>query len=138
MSRCAAWLALFAALLVACGCTVWKDKPAKAFSQATGGEDLERVFWREVKAKNWKEVGYSLAANFVAITPAGQLDRVATLERLKQLELKDYSLGDFQTELNGNTFVVTYTLTVRGKRNGADYRPRYCPAFFRAALASSR
>jgi hypothetical protein len=109
---------LFTTLLAACGCTVWKDKPAKAFSQATGGEDLERVFWREVKAKNWKEVGYSLASNFVAITPEGQLDRVAALERLKELELKDYSLGDFRTELNGNTFVVTYTLTLRGTRNG--------------------
>jgi uncharacterized protein DUF4440 len=118
MVRSVAGLALFAAVAITSSCTLWSDKPARTFSQTTGGENLERVFWRQVKAKNWKEVGYSLASNFVAVTPTGQLDRAAALERLKELELKEYSLGDFRSELNGNTFVVTYTLTLRGKRNG--------------------
>jgi hypothetical protein len=100
------------------GCTVWNDRPAKTFTDATGGEGLERVFWRELKAQRWNKVERSLASNFVSVTPPGQRDRAATLEHLKQLRLQDYSLGEFQTELNGNTFVVTYTATVHGTING--------------------
>ena len=99
------------------GCTVWNERPAKSFSDATGGEGLERVFWREVKAQHWNEVERSLASNFVSVTPSGQLDRAATLEHLKQLRLQDYSLGEFKTELNSNMFVVTYTATMRGSGN---------------------
>jgi Domain of unknown function (DUF4440) len=100
------------------GCTVWNDRPAKTFTDATGGEGLERVFWRELKAQRWNEVERSLASNFVSVTPSGPRDRVATIEHLKQLRLQDYSLGEFQTELNGNTIVVTYTVTVHGTSNG--------------------
>ena len=42
------------------------------------------------------------------------MDRAATVEHLKQLRLDDYSLGDFQIELNGQTLVVTYTIALRG------------------------
>ena len=100
------------------GCTVWKERPAATFSQATGGEELERLFWKEIKARNWTEVERHMASNFVSITSEGQHDRAAALARLKQLELEDYSLGDFQTQLNGDTFVIAYSITMRGKRNG--------------------
>ncbi len=42
------------------------------------------------------------------------MDREATLEHLKPLRLDDYSLGDFQVELSGQTLVVTYTIALRG------------------------
>ncbi len=100
------------------GCTVWNERPAKSFTDATGGEGLERVFWREVKAQRWNEVERSLASNFVSVAPSGPQDRAVTLEHLKQLRLQDYSLGEFQTELNGNTFVVTYTASMHGTSNG--------------------
>jgi hypothetical protein len=110
--RSAAVLVLCAAL---CACTVWRDRPAKSVADATGGEGLVRAFWREVKDKRWADVEKHLASNFVDVTASGTRDRAATLEYLKQLKLEDYSLGNLQTELNGDTFVVTYTLILRAR-----------------------
>jgi hypothetical protein len=113
--RSAAVFVLCAAL---CACTVWRDRPAKSVSDATGGEGLVRAFWREVKDKRWADVEKHLASNYVEVTASGTRDRTATLEYLEQLKLEDYSLGDFETELNGDTFVVTYTLILRGRSTG--------------------
>jgi uncharacterized protein DUF4440 len=100
-------------------CTFYGDRPARAFSEATGGEGLERVFWKEVQAANWVQVDRSLASNYAGVTPAGTLDRAATIEQYHAWQLKDYALGDLQTELNGTTIVVTYTITLHGTFNGA-------------------
>ena len=101
-------------------CTLWPEQRAYTsnWEQSTGGEALERNFWKEVKAKNWTELERHIAANFTSINPNGMNDRPGTLERLKALEVEDYSFGDVDTQMNGNTFVVTYTLVLRGKRNG--------------------
>jgi len=99
-------------------CTFYGEHPARALSEATGGEGLERVFWKDVQAGNWVEVERALASNYVGITPGGTLDRAATLEQYRQWQLKDYALGDLKTEMNGNTFVVTYSITLNGALNG--------------------
>ena len=95
-------------------CTFYADRPARAFSEATGGESLERLFWKEVKAGNWTEVDRAIASNYVATTPTGTLDRDAALAAYHQWQLKDYSLGDLKTEMNGSTIVVTYTISFVG------------------------
>ena len=82
--------------------------------EATGGEGLERMFWKEVQTANWVEVERALASNYSEVTPSGTLDRAGSLERYRSLQLKDYSLGDLKTELNGTTIVVTYTITLNG------------------------
>jgi hypothetical protein len=105
-------------LTFASACTFYREHPARAFSEATGGEGLERVFWKEVQAANWVEVERALASNYVGVTPAGELDRSATLEQYRGWQLKDYTLGDLKTEMNGTTFVVTYTITLNGTING--------------------
>jgi len=107
--------------LLMCGlaaCTVWGEHKPSAWTDVTGGESLERVFWREVKAKDWAGVEQHLAGNYVFVTPSGVYDAAEAIERWKQLEVDDYSLGDFNVQLNGNSYVVTYTATVRGKRAG--------------------
>jgi ketosteroid isomerase-like protein len=97
------------------GCSVWREHAVHNWSDVTGGESLERNFWKEVKAKNWNELSRHLAGNYISVTPEeGRMDRAATVEHLKQLRLDDYSLGDFQIELNGQTLVVTYTIALRG------------------------
>jgi hypothetical protein len=106
-------------LTFASACTFYREHPARAFAEATGGEGLERVFWKEVQAANWVEVERALASNYVGVTPAGELDRSATLEQYRGWQLKDYTLGDLKTEMNGTTFVVTYTITLNGTINGA-------------------
>lgn len=98
------------------GCTVWRDHPVRNWADATGGEGLERNFWKEVKARNWDDLERHLAPNFVSVTAEeGRLDRTRTLEHYRPLQLDDYSLGDFQVELNGEALVVAYSITMRGR-----------------------
>jgi hypothetical protein len=101
-------------LTCAPACTFYGEHPARTLSEATGGEGLERVFWKDVAGANWVEVERMLASNYVGVTPGGTLDRAATLEQYRQWQLKEYSLGDLKTELNGTTIVVTYTITLNG------------------------
>jgi hypothetical protein len=110
--------ALMFVLMMESACTFNGDHPARALSQATGGEGLERVFWKDVQTANWLEVERALASNYAGVTPTGTLDRSATLDQYRQWQLKDYAIGDLKTELNGNTFVVAYTITLNGTANG--------------------
>ena len=99
-------------------CTVWGDHPVKNWTDVTGGESLERNFWMEVKAKNWAELQRHLAGNFVSASVAGTKDKSSALDHLKQLQVDEFSLGDFQVELNGQSLVVTYSLTLKGTSAG--------------------
>jgi hypothetical protein len=107
-------LMLTLVLIVAPGCTFYGDHPARALSQATGGEAMERVFWKQVQAANWVEVERALASNYAGVTPHSMLDRSAALEQYRAWQLKDFTIGDLKTELNGTTIVVTYTITLNG------------------------
>jgi hypothetical protein len=107
-------LALMLFLMFSSACTFYGEHPARSFSEATGGEGLERVFWKNVQVANWVEVERALASNYAGVTPTGTLDRSTTLEQYRQWQLKDYALGDLKTEMNGTTFVVTYTITLNG------------------------
>ncbi len=100
-------------------CTIYPDKPARAFEEATGGEGLEKLFWKNVQAANWVAVDRSLASNYAGVSTVGRLDRAAALEQYKTLQLKDFSVGDLQTELNGPTIVVTYMITLNGTRSSS-------------------
>ena len=99
-------------------CTIWGEHPVKHWTDVTGGESLERNFWQEVKARNWTELERHIAGNYVWLAPEGSLDRAAALQHLQQLQLNDYSLGDFKIELNGRALVVTYTITMQASFNG--------------------
>lgn len=105
---------LLISMMLVLSCTFYGEHPARAFSEATGGEGLERVFWKHVQSANWTEVERALASNYVGTAPSGSLDRETTLLQYRQWQLKDYSLGDLKTELNGSTIVVTYTMTLNG------------------------
>ena len=71
-----------------------------------------------MKNKNWTELERHIAGNYILITPEGRLDRAPALERIKESEIQDFSLGDVQTELHRDTIVVTYSITLRGMRAG--------------------
>jgi hypothetical protein len=103
-----------AALLTFLGCTVYPEHPIKAFNQATGGEGFERAFWKEVQAQDWKDVESHLSSNFVYVTPSGRWERGAALEHIQTLRIQDYTISDLSTEMNRDTFVVTYTIALRG------------------------
>jgi hypothetical protein len=107
-------LVLFAALVATSACTINGEHAARTFADATGGEAMERVFWKNMAASNWTEIERVLATNYMGVTPGGALDRAAALDQYRQWKLKDFSLGDLKTEMNGSTFVVTYTITLTG------------------------
>jgi len=100
------------------GCTIWGEHKPHAWTEVTGGESLERVFWEQVKNKKWTELEPHLAATYVLVTPERSFERAAALEHWKQLDVREYSLGDFNVQPNGNTYVVAYTLILRGKLAG--------------------
>ena len=106
--------ALIVVLILTSACTFYGDHPARALSEATGGEAMERVFWKDVKTAKWVEVERALASNYRGVTPSGTLDRSATLEQYHSWQLKDFALGDLNSELNGTTIVVTYSITMNG------------------------
>ncbi|MGH9492235.1 MAG: nuclear transport factor 2 family protein [Terriglobales bacterium] len=99
--------------LVLSGCTMWEQKQSTAWSNATGAEQFERLLWQEIKAGNWSEVERRLAPTFVEVTAGGVHDRAQALDRLKALQVADYSMGDLEVRPNGNDMVVAYTITLR-------------------------
>ncbi len=117
-TRIAASALVFIMVAALLGCTVWGEHKPTAWTDVTGGESMERVFWHEVQAKHWADLELRLAPNFVLVTPEGTFDRAAAMEHLKQLQIHDYSLGELQSQLNGNTYTVTYVLNIRGMDNG--------------------
>jgi len=110
---------LMLAVIVLSACTFYKESPAKSMAQATGGEGMERVFWKNVQAGNWVEVDRALASNYSSETPTGELDRDAAIAQYRSWQLKDCSLGELKTELNGTTIVVTYTISLNGTVTGS-------------------
>jgi Domain of unknown function (DUF4440) len=118
-SRVAIFVLLAATLLLQ-ACTLWREHPGSSkWTDATGGEGLERSFWTEMKAKRWSELEHHISSNYVAISAqGGRLDKAAALAQIQQLQLDDYTLGDVQGEMNSDTFVVTYTVAMRGTLGG--------------------
>ena len=105
-------------MLCMSGCTMWREHKPHAWNEVTGGESLERVFWEQVKNKKWTEMEPHLAATYVLVTPEGSFERAPALERWKQFDIREYSLGDFNVQPNGNTYVVAYTLILHGRLAG--------------------
>jgi hypothetical protein len=106
-------VAASALVLTLAGCSMWEQKKSTTWSSATGAEQFERLLWQEVKDKHWSEVERRLAPTFVEITSTGTRERAQALERLKSLDLADYSLGDLDVRPAGGDMVVTYTATLR-------------------------
>jgi Domain of unknown function (DUF4440) len=105
---------LICVVMATSACTFYGTRPARSLSDATGGEGLERVFWKNIQAANWVEIERSLASNYSGISPTGKLDRSSALDQYRAFVLKDYSIGDLKTELNGDTIVVSYSITLNG------------------------
>ncbi len=101
------------------GCTKWGEKPVRAWSDATGGEHLERLFWETVKAKDWSELERHVAPTFVYVGPSGIHEKLAALEYFEHLQITDLTLGEITVRPSGgDVVVVTYILNIHATRNG--------------------
>ena len=103
--------------LLFAGCTKWPEK-ASAWSNATGAEQFERLWWQDVKEKNWDEVERHLASTYVYQTSGMVRDRDTTMEHLKKLEINDYALGEVELHPDGDSVVITYTMDLKGAYDG--------------------
>jgi hypothetical protein len=121
LRRALSILMLLCLVLPAVGC--WEDKQPATWKSATGPEAYEKLFWDEVKAKNWAEAERHLGATFVAISAEGRSDRAQSMAMFKQLDLQDYSLGEVMATPNGSDIMVTYTIVMRGTYKGQPLPP---------------
>src|SRR5437667_9878704 len=96
------------------GCTVWREHTVNKWADATGGEGLERSFWNEVKNKNWNELERHIAGNYILITLDTRLDRAPALERIKEVQIQEFSMGELRTELHRDTVEVAEASTRLG------------------------
>jgi hypothetical protein len=99
-------------------CSMW-SKPASGWTGATAGEQVEKLFWQDVQAKNWAEVDRHIAATFVGTGPGGSMDRAAFLRDLQRAPISGVSLSECASQLNGADLIVTCTL--RAQSAGQPY-----------------
>jgi hypothetical protein len=100
-------------------CTLWRERDVVGdFSNATGGQALERSFWESVRAKDWKELEKHIADNYITVTPRERFNRDEALQQLKGMQLQSYTISDLTTNLNTETIVVTCTIDLQGTENG--------------------
>jgi len=95
--------------LLACSavaCNMWSNPP-KGWTGATGGEQLERLFWDDVKAKDLKNIEQHVASTFSGSGAAGAVDREAFLRQLRSYQLVNVSLSQCSDQLNGGDLIVT-------------------------------
>lgn len=111
--------AIIIVFVLACtaACTMWK-KPGTGWSAATGGEQLEKLFWDDVKAKDFKSLEQHLSATFAGAGPHGALDRATFLRELQSYQLTSVSLANCSTQMNGADLMVTCITRREGSAPG--------------------
>ena len=120
LKRLARLAAVGSLLVITTSCNMWKNPP-KGWNGATGGEQLERLLWDEIKAKNWAEVEHHLEPLFVSTSPDARRDRAASLEHWKQYEIQTVSVADVQVQTAGADFIVTAKVTLAGSVAGKPF-----------------
>jgi len=92
---------------VIAGCAGEPKHPT--WKNATGAEQHERLMWQAVRDKDWANVERHLSPTFTGVTADGRLfDRAGWLEQWKSSEMREFSLGEVQTQPEGIDMKVTY------------------------------
>lgn len=117
------WKALAVAMILtvvlsSTSCTLWAEKKHSGWRTVTAGEDLVRLFWGDVKSKNWESVETHIAPGFVGVTAAGAMDRTALIQHLRAMDLQDFQVGEVKAQSAGADLMVSYTISVRGSISG--------------------
>ena len=96
---------VYSAVLV--GCAGAPKHPT--WKNATGAEQHERLMWQAVRDKDWANVERHLSPTFTGVTADGRLfDRASWLDQWKSSEMREFSLGEVQTQPEGVDMKVTY------------------------------
>jgi hypothetical protein len=100
-------------VLAQAACTMWPEKKNPGWEHATGLEQMERLYWKERQAKNWKEIEARTASNYTHTSAEGVQNKQQTMELLRARTLLEHSLGEFEVVSHGDTAVVTYVAFLR-------------------------
>ncbi len=110
-------------LSVLVACSMW-GRQKKDWSGATSGEQLERLWWNDIKDQRFDTLEQHVAASFVGMTPEAVLDRARLVQYWRQLAISDFTLGDFVTQSNGADLTVAYRASFHGAQSTAAVRWR--------------
>ena len=118
MNRRLLSLCLVLGLLSFTACTKWAEKKNPNWREATSGEHLVKLFWTEVKTKNWMGLEAHIGAEFMGLGAQKSMDRAALLEHLKGIDLQSFQIGEVETRPAGKDLLVSYVITARGSQGG--------------------
>ncbi|MFW6006331.1 MAG: protease inhibitor I42 family protein [Candidatus Bipolaricaulota bacterium] len=83
------------------------------------GEELVRKLFKDISQSNISKLDSMISKKFQGVTESGISDRKEELKALRNSELDDYKLSEFNSTRQDDTLVVTYKLkadeTVRGE-----------------------
>ncbi len=99
-------------------CTKWGEKKNANWHQATSGERLANLFWKDVKEKKWQQLGAHVAPEFVGTHEMQTLDKPALLDHLSHLDLESFQIGEVQTRSAGGDLMVSYVIALRMRSGG--------------------
>jgi len=104
------------------GCNAWNAPQRPTWIQATAPEHFERLLWKAIHEKDWREVDRHLAPAFVGSGPRGEtLDHTSWIEYWKKAQMQDFSIGEFTTQSDGADMVATYVLHLNSTETGQGF-----------------
>ena len=103
------------------GCTAAAAPKVSNWKNSTGAEAYQRLFWQAVKERDWLQVESHMASNFTFLDAGGSKDKQQTVEYLRGMNLKDFSLGEINVNASGSDAIVTYTINLAGASNSAGH-----------------
>jgi hypothetical protein len=114
---------LVCSALLLMGCTKWGEKKNPNWREATSGEHLAKLFWNDVKDKNWQDLGAHVAPEFMGVNSIQSMDKPALLEHVTHLDLVSFQIGEVETRPAGKDLLVAYVITLRRKSANAPETP---------------
>jgi len=113
---------LLSLLLPLAACTEGKPPQSQNWSQATGAEAYERLWWKAIQDGDFKTAKWRLASIYTLTTPSGIQDREQAEHYFEKMNLTSINLGELEVKPHGADMVVTYVATVQTRSSPGPQR----------------
>ena len=97
------------------GCTEGKPPQSQKWTEATGAEAYERLWWKAIQDGDFNAAKWRLSSMYTLTTTSGIRDREQALQYFQGLNLTSISFGDLEVKPHGVDMVVSYTATIQSK-----------------------
>lgn len=88
------------------------------------GETLVRELWKDMAEENWKKIEKSMAPEFQSVHEDIARNAAEQMELLKDLQLGDYELSDFNVTQTETFVLITYRVMTEERIAGMDLPAR--------------